>query len=426
MKGFLLLLVFLMIGNACFPQAVCYSDQSDFFWKISEPLYGSKRLSDCSPGANYNCHGFVMGYFENNCTAPSWTSGIISAPYNCPNVQGIKAASSYQNSGKYTRVCSESDADIAFYQLNSGDHSAVKQVVGSSVTKYLSKYGSDGPLVAHNLNQSFYHLGGQVVGPPEFWTYVGGINGNSTITGTGPVSFSVLNKSGVTYSWSITNGYSNIGISSGSTQNSVTLTPTHSGTATLRLSISSGCGSVKTQEITLNIQTNICLEGIFNQGIYTGVNLNTANQVGIGNITSTVTCPNATTFTWQRTSGSVTAYSTSGPYVTFNMTSGGTISFLVTAKSGAVTLATKNVAFYNLGSFAIYPNPSFGSIHIDLNKDLEFDVRIQSLSSSFSLEVEGYKGGSEINTSTLKAGEYAVSVLYQGDLVHQQRIIVSK
>jgi hypothetical protein len=84
------------------------------------------------------------------------------------------------------------------------------------------------------------------------------------------------------------------------------------------------------------------------------------------------------------------------------------------------------VAFYNLGSFAIYPNPSFGSIHIDLNKDLEFDVRIQSLSSSFSLELEGYKGGSEINTSTLKAGEYAVSVRYQGDLVHQQRIIVSK
>jgi hypothetical protein len=161
----------------------------------------------------------------------------------------------------------------------------------------------------------------------------------------------------VTYSWSITNGYSNIGISSGSTQNSVTLTPTHSGTATLRVSISSGCGSVKTQEITLNIQTNICLEGIFNQGIYTGVNLNTANQVGIGNITSTVTCPNATTFIWQRTSGSVTAYSTSGPYVTFNMTSGGTISFLLTAKSGAVTLAKKKRGILQSWVFRNLPQP---------------------------------------------------------------------
>jgi len=40
--------------------ATCYSDPSDTYWKISESLYGSKRLSDCHPNAYYNCHGFVM------------------------------------------------------------------------------------------------------------------------------------------------------------------------------------------------------------------------------------------------------------------------------------------------------------------------------------------------------------------------------
>lgn len=199
-KLFFISLLFL-ISVACFSQAGCYSDQSDYFWKISEPLYGSKRLSNCNTGAYYNCHGFVMSYFEDNCTAPSWTSGSVPAPYTCPNIQGVKSANDYQNSGKYVQVCTESEANVAFYQLNSGDHSAVRQVVGGSVVKYLSKYGTDGPLVAHNLNQSFYHLGGQVIGSPKFWSFVGGIIGSPNIAGTTPVSFSVLNKPGVTYSW---------------------------------------------------------------------------------------------------------------------------------------------------------------------------------------------------------------------------------
>ncbi len=119
-----------------------------------------------------------------------------------------------------------------------------------------------------------------------------------------------------------------------------------------------------------------------------------------------------------------TAYRTSGPYVTFNMTSGGTISFLVTAKNGSVTLAARNVAFYNFGSFAVYPNPSSGSIRLDLSKDLLFDITIQSLDSA--LKMEDYRGGGEINTSMLKPGEYVLSVRYEDKVVDQQRIIVSK
>lgn len=200
----------------------------------------------------------------------------------------------------------------------------------------------------------------------------------------------------------------------------------HSGTSTLRLSNSSACGSVKTQEIPLTIQTNICLEGSYDHSGGSGNNLHTSNNVSVGGVSSVVTCPDATSFTWQRTSGSITGYSPSGPNVNFQMTSGGTISFLVTAKNSSTTLQTRNVAFYNFGSFALYPNPSSASFRIDLNKDLDFDLSIQSLDSPLKMDISKYKGGREINTSYLKPGDYLISIFYEGRVIHQQRIVISK
>lgn len=342
MKKFVL--SFLLVINlfiSAFSQGNCWSDQSDSYWKISESLYGSKRLSDCHPSAYYNCHGFVISYFENGCTAPSWIGNQLPAPYTCPNSQGIKSASAYQNNGKYVQVCSESVANVAYYELIGDSHSAVKEVIGGgAVIKYLSKYGSDGPLVAHNLAGSWYHLTDKVLNTPvQFWSYVGPIAGNSNIVGLSPRTFSVNNISGVNYSWLIPSGSSKIYISSASNQSTVTLTPTHSGTATLRLNISSACGSVKTQEITLNIQTNVCLEGTYNNAGNNGQNLNTVNSVSTGGVSATVTCPNATSFTWQKTSGTINGWIASGATASFTMTSGGSISFSVTAKNGSTTLA---------------------------------------------------------------------------------------
>ncbi|SDA37904.1 hypothetical protein SAMN03080617_00121 [Algoriphagus alkaliphilus] len=97
MKKLLLICLFVSIWKMGFPQAVCYSDQEDTYWKISESL-GSKRLSDCHSGANYNCHGFVMSYFENGCTSPGWNKSFITAPYSCPNVKGVRTASEFKDS----------------------------------------------------------------------------------------------------------------------------------------------------------------------------------------------------------------------------------------------------------------------------------------------------------------------------------------
>lgn len=252
------LLLSTILSFSVFSQGWCYLDTSDSYWKISESLYGSKRLSDCHPNAYYNCHGFVISYFENGCTSPSWIGSQLPAPYICPNAQGIKSATAYQESGKYVPVCSEATANIAFYELIGDSHSAVKEVSGGgTVVKYLSKYGFNGPLVAHNLTGSWYHLTGKVLNTPvQFWSYVGPINGNPNIVGLSPVTFTVSNIPGVTYSWSIPIGSSKIYISSSSTQNTVTLTPTHVGPAVLRLITSSACDNRQTipyLEIPLNI-----------------------------------------------------------------------------------------------------------------------------------------------------------------------------
>jgi|GEM_PF-1454242 len=413
-------------------QATCYPDVSDSYWKISESLYGSKRLSDCHVNAYYNCHGFVRSYFENGCTTPSWTGSLIPAPYLCPNQQGNRTTPDFKDVGKYVQVCSETNANIAFYTFigTVGNHSAVKEVTGGgAITKYLSKYGTDGPLVAHNLSGSWYHINGKdtnPVTPIEFWRYIGPISGNPSINGISPTTFSATSVPTVIYAWSIASGYSNIYISSASNQSTVTLTPTHSGTAVLQLSISSACGSVKTQQITLNIQTNVCLEGTFTNAGGGNQNLNTTNTVLVGNVSATVSCPNATSYIWQKTSGNINSYYASGANVSFTMTSGGSISFLLTAKNGSTTLSTRNITFYNYGSFRVSPNPASTSITVDLNEEIPFKIVLQHFDLQVKKEISNYRGKSMIDISALKQGEYALHIYHEGKLINQQIVMISK
>jgi hypothetical protein len=88
-----------------------------------------------------------------------------------------------------------------------------------------------------------------------------------------------------------------------------------------------------------------------------------------------------------------------GNYVTFNMVSGGSISFSLTARNGTTVLATRNVSFFNFGSFSLYPNPSSNKLAIDLNPDLKFDLVLQGLDSKIKSEIFKYSGGQEIDIS---------------------------
>ena len=258
----------------------------------------------------------------------------------------------WKNSGRYVHVCNESDAKLVYYQFPGGEtHSAVKETLPGGIYKYISKYNHDGPLVEHNLDGSWYHLSG-LYNPNEitrqFWTYVGFIQGSPTIIGTGTVAFSLLSNQGVIYSWSIISGNSNISISSGANQSTVNLVPIHSGTAILKISLSSGCDSqAKNQQINLNITTNICLEGSYDNAGISNQILNTVNHVSTGGVAIRVSCPGSTTIKWQKTSGNVNGYFPDGQTASFNMTAGGSITLLLTAKNGSVTIGTRSITFYN-------------------------------------------------------------------------------
>jgi hypothetical protein len=250
------------------------------------------------------------------------------------------------------QVCSESDAKLVYYVFpDLSDHSAVKESIPGGQIRYISKYSYDGPLVEHRLDSSWYHLSGQY-NPAnitrQFWTYLGNMLGSPNIVGINPVNFSVLNAPSVNYTWSVTNGYQNIYISSSTHQSSVTLVPNHSGTAVLQLTMTSTCSSTpRIQQISLNINTNVCLEGTYDNGSNYNLNLNTANHVNTGGVFIRVYCPNSTTVTWQKTSGNIDGYFPNGYTASFHMTSGGSISLLLTAKNGSTTLATRSITFYN-------------------------------------------------------------------------------
>lgn len=406
--------------------AQCWPDQSDTYWKIGSGL-GSFKVSECNP--SYNCHGFTMSYFEGSPTPcqPSPFSYITPA-YSCPvqAIGGIKGAE-WKTNGKYARVCTEADAKIVYYEAGlPGGHSAVK-VVQSGTTKYISKYGADGPLVSHNLNGSWYHNdnnGVNRVTSTEFWTYIGSIQGSGSITGTGNQSFNVLSGTGLSYSWSLISGGEHIYISSASNLNTVTLSPLHSGTAILQVTVSSGCGSI-TQQKNLSIQTNICLEGTFRNNSSTVKNLNTSNSVSAGWVDCTVTCPNAASYTWQRTSGTISYYS-SGNFLSFNITSGASVSFNVVARNSSnVILANRNISFYNFGSFAASPNPASSSLKIDALEDIPLSVTITNLKDNCVKEITSYKGKSDIDVSDLRDGEYVVKTYLNGNLVNRERIRIS-
>jgi hypothetical protein len=162
-------------------------------------------------------------------------------------------------------------------------------------------------LVNHTLTGTYYHAENRIQSTPEFYVFTGPITGNTSIVGTSNQTFSVLQKPGVTYSWFVTG--QNAVISGATNQSTLTVTPTHSGTAVLTLRTSSACsGTYKEQQVTLHIQTNVCLEGTYDyyqSGQLQVRNLQTSNNVPALPINVVVTCPNATSYGWQRTSGTI-------------------------------------------------------------------------------------------------------------------------
>lgn len=417
MKIHFAFIAFVAFNYALEVNAQCAPDQSDSFWYIGD-AYGTKRVSDCSSNAVYNCHGFTRSYFENGCRPDPFI--YYSPYYDCPTVQGIKT-SDWRSNGRYVQICTESEADVAYYALVLDDHSAAKVGYYNGSFKYISKYGADGPLVSHALNGSVYNYKG-IVNATTLWCYVGSINGSTNLIGTSPQTYSVQNKPGVIYYW-YSSG-SRISLSGPTNQNSVTVIPSHSGSATLTLRISSNCSSSYVeQSIAINVTTNICLEGSYVDSGNSTFDLNTAQSVRNGLVVATVTCPGASSYVWQKTGGNLSYY-TFGNQVYFTMASGSSIAFNVAAKSGAVTLGNRNVTFYNYGYFRVSPNPASSSLQIASDWEASFGIELISDKNFTVLRKNDLRGDASIDLSDVTSGVYILIVYKDGIIVNRQRIKV--
>jgi hypothetical protein len=438
MKYSPILVLFLLtfFASPCFSQSFsCYAPTDDLYWKIGSQ-YGSKRLSECSLSADYNCHGFAMAFFEVPCAAPSWNFPGPN-PYICPTLtHSLTTFPDYKTDNRYIRVCNEADSKLVFYKTtnaNGEDHSAVRdQSINFAPFKYISKYGKDGPLVAHNLHGSFYHLSGNVdVSQTEFWTYVGPIaTSNPTIPLQIGVtkSFAVQQASGVTYTW--TSIYGKFNISSGQGTNVVVINPVYSGNDILRLNVSSGncgTGSTKVQEFPITISPK-CMDGTYSLGSTSNISMNSVNFIGTGQVITKITCPSAATITWVKTSGNLIFTPWNITNVLFNMTSGGSISFTATALDASnQIIQTRNISFYNMSSFSAYPNPSSDEISLDLPQELEFEVMLVDLRNGIKYGFPMNLGSDrKIDLSSIPNGEYSVIVSFEGKVVAEKKIILER
>ena len=150
----------------------------------------------------------------------------------------------------------------------------------------------------------------------------------------------------------------------------------------------------------------------------------TSPQNPTGSVMTTVTCPNATSYTWQRTSGSLSFYA-SGANMSFTMVSGVSVSFKITARNSSYqVIGTRNVSYYNYGSYMVYPNPVNSTFDIDVVDDLELDIVVYDENMNLKKQIKGYKARSGINVIDWQDGDYVIHIYRGKNRVREQKIKV--
>jgi hypothetical protein len=187
-----------------------------------------------------------------------------------------------------------------------------------------------------------------------------------------------------------------------------------------------GSGSTKIQNFPINIAPP-CLDGTYTSSSQNNAPLNTVNSVSPGQIITNIVCPSTSNIQCTHTSGSAPYWIWNHNNVLIQMPNGGNISFKVDAKSAnGQTIKTKNITFYNFGSFKIFPNPTSGLVNIDINPKFGFETEIISLENPSLRTNLRIEGESTFDISHLPNGEYWLKIYFAGKVVNEQRIILKK
>lgn len=83
--------------------------------------------------------------------------------------------------------------------------------------------------------------------------------------------------------------------------------------------------------------------------------------------------------------------------------------------SGIKDLSTEN--------YLIYPNPTKGLIHLEIDTPFEVDLKIQNAVGSEVYSISGFKNQVDIDLSDLSNGFYFVNIIYQDKVIGMKKII---
>lgn len=338
MKRLLLLFFSIFIWFSSFGQ----SCGDDGFWKIGTS-YGTKRLS--SNCGDFNCHGFAAAYWEGalNIT-PTWNTtspGNITVDPNYTFSGGGPSETYFQNSEQYVQICGQSlsqvDVITQKYDISDGFHSLVRDRSTSSYNqKFISKYGTQSPLIGHDFNSTWYELTNSTKSEPDkYYAHIGKLKSSETIPKGQTKTISLSSNSGVSYQWSIIGSGGIVSFTSSTNGPSVTVKGDSFGTVTLKVIIT-GCSGVaaKTQTITLTVP-NITISGTYTTITSSNNILGNANQVPSGNVSTYLSMPSGiNNFVWERYQGSLSYWAHTNQ-MHFTMQAGNYLTFRIYARNAS-------------------------------------------------------------------------------------------
>ncbi|MFN4000002.1 hypothetical protein [Algoriphagus sp.] len=144
-------------------EGISQSCGDDGFWKVGSQ-FGTERLS--SNCGDFICHGFAAAYWEDGFTQGSSLNsinpGIVNVKTSYTSSAGFTDRYYFQNSNKYIQVCGQSlsNVDVITQVFGSfpGPHSLVRDRNTTFNPKFISKYGTESPVIRHDFDSTLYEL----------------------------------------------------------------------------------------------------------------------------------------------------------------------------------------------------------------------------------------------------------------------------
>lgn len=316
------------------------------------------------------------------------------------------------------------DVITQVFGSNPGPHTLVRDRNTLFNPKFISKYGTQSPIIGHEFDSTYYELDNATkTEPDKYYVYLK-LKSSEFIPKDQIKEIALPTKSGVTYSWSIVGQLGIVSFTSATNGASVSIKGDSFGTTQIKVTIS-GCGGIPPKEQIIEIIVpSVTISGTYTTSSSSNHILGNGNQVPTGNISTYLTqSPPVTNYVWQRYQGTLSFWAHTNQ-MHFTMQSGNYVSFKIYARNARNdTLAVRNVTYYNYGTFSLYPNPSSSTISIKSEYKGIMDMEIIPLNTTSKILKFKVSSDEKAEIKELPRGEYLIVVRIGDDVVLESRLL---